>query len=71
MRTDKLIIAVLLILVWGVSLLAQNPSPNAKSIAAIRAVLDAQAVAWNRGDVEAYMDGTRVLRIRYLSPATE
>jgi len=43
--------------VWGVSLLAQNPSPNAKSIAAIRAVLDAQAVAWNRGDVEAYMDG--------------
>ena len=25
--------------------------------AAIRAVLDAQAAAWNRGDVEAYMDG--------------
>ncbi|HEY1402557.1 MAG TPA: DUF4440 domain-containing protein [Pyrinomonadaceae bacterium] len=25
--------------------------------AAIRAVLDAQAAAWNRGDVEGYMDG--------------
>jgi ketosteroid isomerase-like protein len=30
---------------------------NAESAAAIRAVLDAQAAAWNRGDVEGYMDG--------------
>ena len=30
---------------------------NAESEAAIRAVLDAQAAAWNRGDVEGYMDG--------------
>ena len=30
---------------------------DAKSIAAVRAVLEAQAVAWNRGDLEAYMDG--------------
>jgi uncharacterized protein (TIGR02246 family) len=29
----------------------------AKSIAAIRAVLDAQAAAWNRGELENYMDG--------------
>jgi uncharacterized protein (TIGR02246 family) len=35
---------------------AQN-RPDAKSIAAVRAVLDAQAAAWNRGDIEAYMDG--------------
>jgi ketosteroid isomerase-like protein len=28
-----------------------------KAIAGIRAVLDAQAAGWNRGDVEAYMDG--------------
>jgi ketosteroid isomerase-like protein len=30
---------------------------NAESTAAFRAVLDAQAAAWNRGDVEGYMDG--------------
>jgi ketosteroid isomerase-like protein len=30
---------------------------NDKTEAAIRAVLDAQAAAWNRGDVETYMDG--------------
>ena len=35
---------------------AQN-RPDAKSIAAVRAVLDAQAAAWNRGDIEGYMDG--------------
>ena len=28
-----------------------------RSGAAIRAVLDAQAAAWNRGDIEGYMDG--------------
>lgn len=30
---------------------------NAQNAAAIRAVLDSQAAAWNRGDVEGYMDG--------------
>jgi uncharacterized protein (TIGR02246 family) len=35
---------------------AQNRQ-DAKSIAAIRGVLDAQAAAWNRGDIETYMDG--------------
>jgi ketosteroid isomerase-like protein len=44
---------------------AQKPAPSsrtvskrdAKIIAAVRAVLDAQRDAWNRGDVEVYMDG--------------
>lgn len=35
---------------------AQN-RPDVRSIAAIRAVLDAQAAAWNRGDIKSYMDG--------------
>jgi uncharacterized protein (TIGR02246 family) len=35
---------------------AQNQK-DAKSIAAVHAVLDAQAAAWNRGDIEKYMDG--------------
>ena len=30
---------------------------DAKTVAAVRAVLDAQAAAWNRGDIEGYMDG--------------
>jgi beta-aspartyl-peptidase (threonine type) len=30
---------------------------DVKPIAAIRAVLDAQVAAWNRGDLEGYMDG--------------
>jgi|SRR5882672_3593347 len=34
-----------------------NSSRNAKTIAAVRAVLDAQRDAWNRGDVAGYMDG--------------
>ena len=30
---------------------------SASDLAAIRAVLDAQAAAWNRGDIDAYMAG--------------
>jgi len=30
---------------------------NARIIAAVRAVLDAQSDAWNRGDVDGFMDG--------------
>lgn len=37
---------------------AQTPvKQDSKTIAAIQAVLDAQRDAWNRGDVEGYMDG--------------
>jgi ketosteroid isomerase-like protein len=35
----------------------QSGKPDAKATAAIRAVLYAQAAAWNRGDVAGYMDG--------------
>ena len=38
----------------------EDSKPNkrdAKAISAIRAVLDAQTAAWNRGDVEGFMDG--------------
>ena len=36
---------------------ATTQTSNQKAEAEIRAVLEAQAAAWNRGDVEAYMDG--------------
>lgn len=34
-----------------------QPRTDFKSLAAIRGTLDAQVAAWNRGDIEAYMDG--------------
>ncbi len=40
-----------------ITIAQQKLKNNSSSRAAIRAVLDAQAAAWNRGDVEGYMDG--------------
>src|SRR5215467_5150943 len=37
--------------------MAQDNSSQKAGDTAIRAVLDAQRDAWNRGDIEAYMDG--------------
>lgn len=37
--------------------LAQADNRNNANAAAVRAVLDAQAAAWNRGDIDGYMDG--------------
>src|SRR5256885_587698 len=37
--------------------MSKSNGRDAKIIAAVRAILDAQVTAWNRGDVEAYMDG--------------
>lgn len=36
---------------------ASTNSREARAAAEIRAVLDAQQAAWNRGDIEAFMDG--------------
>jgi beta-aspartyl-peptidase (threonine type) len=53
--------AFLLVALIALSVHAQIPAkPNqheARTIAAIQAVLDAQRDAWNRGDVAGYMDG--------------
>ena len=35
----------------------QTPKSDPKTEAAIRSVIEAQAAAWNRGDLEGYMDG--------------
>ena len=52
---------VALSFVTSASSCAQQPPAgeraNAENVSAIRAVLDSQAAAWNRGDVEGYMDG--------------
>ena len=60
----KHLIRLLVILVLFVAVVAITIEPRAqtdlkahKGIMAARAVLDAQVAAWNRGDIEAYMDG--------------
>ena len=35
----------------------ESTKDSAEDMAAIRAVLDSQAAAWNRGDITGYMDG--------------
>jgi len=53
--------AALLLLAISLSVRAQNPpTPNKRESrisSAVRAVLTAQSQAWNRGDLEGYMDG--------------
>ena len=55
--------AVVIFLIAGIaSVMGQtaaqtNSTRTARTKAAIRAVLDAQRDAWNRGDIEGYMDG--------------
>jgi uncharacterized protein (TIGR02246 family) len=46
-------IAAALLLFAGIA----SAGVAAKDLAAIRAVLDEQAAAWNRGDIDAYMGG--------------
>ena len=51
-----LLVAIIPLLVQAQSSAKPNKR-EAKIIAAVRAVLDAQRDAWNRGDVAGYMDG--------------
>ena len=61
-RAGRLAAALAAVCVIGLAQLGCARPPegerqNAEDAAAIRAVLDAQAAAWNRGDIEGYMDG--------------
>ena len=60
MRKSFCVIAILLMLIVAFTATLgtfARSKPNASSETAIRAVLDAQAAAWNRGDIEGYMNG--------------
>ena len=52
----SLITAALLLFTMSTLSSAQDQS-NTKSIEAIRAVIEAQRDAWNKGDIDGYMDG--------------
>ena len=49
--------AVSILFCISASVIAQTATSDLRSQSAIRAVLDAQAAAWNRGDIEGYMNG--------------
>ena len=52
------LVTLLLIALYTSTALCQTRATNfSRDKSAIRAVLDAQAAAWNRGDIEGYMDG--------------
>ena len=51
-------LGLLVIVVVTTQITAQSRTkPNSRLSAAVRAVLDAQRDAWNRGDIAGYMDG--------------
>jgi|SRR3954467_12895429 ketosteroid isomerase-like protein len=57
-RTSFLIVVLLCITVGPeFAYAAKGPSSSQDAATAIRAVLDAQVAAWNRGDLDAYMNG--------------
>jgi ketosteroid isomerase-like protein len=64
-RNTLFVAAIALTMLWSVSAadapqeraVARMSKQETETIAAIRAVLDAQTAAWNRGDIEGFMDG--------------
>ena len=57
MWRHPLLAALLILLVFPQSFSSNPTNRNDRIARAIRSVLDAQAAAWNRGDLEGYMDG--------------
>lgn len=53
----KITAAVAVMLLASAVGLAQGTTRKSREVAAIRAVLDAQREAWNRGDIDGYMEG--------------
>jgi uncharacterized protein (TIGR02246 family) len=57
MNPKFLSLSIAFLFLISVPISVSSQSSNAKAISAIRAVIDAQRDAWNRGDIEGYMDG--------------
>jgi ketosteroid isomerase-like protein len=50
-------LAVIGVLVFNYRGRVQGPEKEGREVSAVRAVLEAQQAAWNRGDIEGFMDG--------------
>lgn len=61
MKRHLLLLAALLLAIASTTVFAQSSTRTSKRdagiVRAVRAVLDAQSAAWNRGDITGYMDG--------------
>jgi ketosteroid isomerase-like protein len=67
MKRSLLVVFVAILLLAVTASAVPPQKQDSKSKAAIRAVLDAQRDAWNRGDLEGYMDGyDRSLRTEFV-----
>ena len=54
---NSLLFALVMLSLAAPSIAQPSRKHDSRAIAAIRAVLNAQRDAWNRGDIEGYMDG--------------
>jgi ketosteroid isomerase-like protein len=54
MRIRLLLVASMLLAASGCN---STPADSGETVQAVRAVLEAQQAAWNRGDIDAFMDG--------------
>ena len=55
--TVAALVAVAAIVVLGYQKRVPKSVEEDKNVAAVRAVIESQAAAWNRGDIEGYMEG--------------
>lgn len=57
MKRNLAWVAVLLLAIVSTSAAQNSTRSERANVRAVRAVLDAQSTAWNRGDIAGYMDG--------------
>jgi beta-aspartyl-peptidase (threonine type) len=57
MKTLSMAAIVTGMTIWFAACQKQTTSSDSESVAEIQAVLDRQVAAWNRGDLEGFMDG--------------
>jgi ketosteroid isomerase-like protein len=55
--TGASLLALAAVVVFGYQRRAPRSPAEDRDVAAVRAVIESQAAAWNRGDIEGYMEG--------------
>ena len=55
--TVAALLAVAAVVIFGYQKRVPKSPEEDKNVAAVRSVIEAQAAAWNRGDIEGYMEG--------------
>src|ERR1700755_662500 len=55
--TVAAVVAVAAVVVFGYQKRVPKSPGEDRNVAAVRAVIESQAAAWNRGDIDGYMEG--------------